>query len=99
MGGMTGAYKDGAYIGDVANAFFGNVEVQVSIKSGKIADVTFLQYPNDRSYSRSVSNKAMPILTREAIQAQSSNVDIVSGATQTSQAFQESLASALSKAS
>ncbi|MCL4392127.1 FMN-binding protein [Patescibacteria group bacterium] len=93
-----GTYKDGTYTGSVANAFFGNVQVQATISGGKITDVQFLQYPSDRSYSQYVNSQAMPYLTQEAIQAQSSNVNIVSGATQTSQAFQQSLASALSQA-
>ncbi len=98
MGGMMG-YRDGTYTGAVADAFFGNVQVQVSVKSGKITNVAFLQYPNTHSYSVYVNSQAMPILTQEAIQAQNSQVDLVSGATQTSMAFQQSLASALAKAS
>ncbi len=93
-----GTYKNGTYTGSVANAFFGNVQVQATVQGGKITNVQFLQYPSDRSYSQYVNSQAMPYLTQEAIQAQSSNVNIVSGATQTSQAFQQSLASALSQA-
>ena len=40
----------------------------------------------------------MPKLKAEAVQAQSSKVDIVSGATQTSEAFRETLAYALAQA-
>ncbi len=93
-----GMYKDGTYTGSVANAFFGNVQVQATVSGGKITDVQFLQYPNTHSYSIYVNSQAMPYLTQEAIQTQSANVNIVSGATQTSQAFQQSLASALSQA-
>jgi uncharacterized protein with FMN-binding domain len=95
---QTGQYKDGTYIGPVENAYFGNLQIQVAISGGKISDVTFLQYPNDNSHSSRVSNQAMPILKSEAISVQSANVDIVSGATQTSQAFQQSLAAVLSQA-
>ncbi|MFZ1075089.1 MAG: FMN-binding protein [Minisyncoccia bacterium] len=94
----TVAYKDGAYTGTAANAFYGILQVKAVISGGKLADVQFLQYPSDRSASLAKSNQAMPILKQEAIAAQSANVDIVSGATQTSQAFQTSLASALSQA-
>ena len=58
----------------------------------------FAQYPNDRDESVQINQAAMPQLKQEAIQAQSSNVDVISGATQTSQAFVQSLASALSQA-
>ncbi|MBI3573009.1 MAG: FMN-binding protein [Candidatus Kerfeldbacteria bacterium] len=94
----SGAYRNGTYTGTVADAFYGNVQVQASIKGGKLVDVQFLQYPNDRGHSIEVSNVSTPILRQEAIQAQNANVDIVSGATATSQAFQQSLASALSQA-
>ena len=93
-----GQYKDGTYTGNPADAFYGNIQVQAIISGGRITDVQFLQYPNDRSTSIAINSQAMPYLKQEAIQAQSANVDIVSGATDSSQAFQESLASALSQA-
>lgn len=94
----TGKYKNGTYTGSVADAFYGNVQVKVIISGGKISDVQFLQYPNDRGHSIELNQYATPILRTEAIQAQSANVDIVSGATDTSYAFQQSLQSALSQA-
>ena len=92
-------YTDGTFTGDVADAYYGNIQVQTTIQNGKIVDVQFLQYPNDRSRSVSISNRAMPILKSEAISAQSANVDIVSGATESSRAFIQSLGSALAQAS
>ena len=94
----AGAYKNGAYTGDVADAYYGNVQVEAVIKSGKISDVIFLQYPNSHGHSVEINNYAMPILKSEAIQAQNASVDTVSGATETSRAFQSSLASALALA-
>lgn len=91
-------FKDGEYTGPVADAYYGPLQVKVSISGGKISDVTFLQYPNDRSNSIAINTQAMPYLKQEAIQAQSANVDIVSGATQTSLAFRQTLGSALSQA-
>jgi uncharacterized protein with FMN-binding domain len=95
---VTGIYKDGTYTGDVADAFYGNIQVKVTISDGKISDVQFLQYPNDRRNSIEINTYAMPILRQEAISAQSAQVDIVSGATDTSRAFIESLGTALSQA-
>jgi uncharacterized protein with FMN-binding domain len=92
------AYADGTYTGNSADAYYGNVQVKVSIQNHLISDVQFLDYPQDRGTSLRISGEAMPILKSEAIQAQSANVDIVSGATQTSQAFIESLKSALALA-
>lgn len=94
-----GKYKDGTYTGSAADAFYGNIQVRVSIASGKISKVDFLQYPNDRGHSIEINQYAMPILSQEAITAQSASVDIVSGATDTSQAFIQSLSNALSQAS
>lgn len=88
-------YADGTYTGSVADAYYGNIQVQISITDGKISNVEFLQHPNDRSTSREINDQAMPMLTSEAISAQSANVDIISGATDSSIAFRESLASAL----
>ncbi len=97
-GMMSGQYKDGAYIGPVADAYFGSVQVRTVVINGKVTDVEFLQYPNDRGTSRAINGMAMPQLTQEAIQAQSANVDVVSGATQTSEAFMQSLAATLQAA-
>jgi len=94
----TGRYKNGTYTGSVADAFYGNVQVQVTISGGNITNVVFLQYPSDRQTSIDINSQAMPYLKQEAIQAQSAQVAGVSGATATSQAFIQSLGSALSQA-
>lgn len=95
---VASGYKDGSFIGDTADAYYGNIQVKAVIQGGKISDVQFLQYPNDRRTSIEINSQAMPILTQEAIQAQNAQVDIVSGATDSSQAFIQSLTSALSQA-
>ena len=91
-------YKDGTYTGSVADAFYGNIQVEATIQNGKITAVRFLQYPNDRPNSIAINQQAMPLLQQEAIKAQSAHVDGVSGASDTSQAFVQSLSSALSQA-
>ena len=94
----AGLYKDGTYLGTKTDAYYGNVQVRVTVQSGKIADVQFLDYPQNRSTSRYINSQATPALRSEAIQIQSAPVDAVSGATYTSQAFNQSLASALAQA-
>ena len=94
----TGQYIDGSYTGSVADAYYGLVQVSAVVSGGKLVDVKFLQYPSDRSTSREINRQAMPLLTQEAIQAQSARVDGVSGASDTSAAFVESLGNALAKA-
>jgi len=91
-------YKDGQYDGRSADAYYGNVQVRAIIQGGKLTDVQFLSYPNDRNQSKEINSYALPILKSEAIKVQSTQVDIVSGATNTSNAFINSLSSALSQA-
>jgi uncharacterized protein with FMN-binding domain len=95
---VASGYKDGTYTGDPADAFYGNIQVKTTISGGKITNVQFLQAPNDRGTSIEINSQADPILAQEAIQAQNANVDIVSGATDSSQAFVQSLQSALDQA-
>ena len=91
-------YKDGTYDGSVANAFYGNVQVSVTIVDGKITAVNFLQSPNENPNSIYVNQSAMPYLKQEAIKSQSSKVSLITGATFTSQAFNTSLSDALNQA-
>jgi len=91
-------YKNGSYTGSVADALWGYIQVKAIIQNGKITDVQFLQYPNERNRSVEINSYADPQLTSEAIQAQSATVDVVSGATDSSQAFIQSLSDALSQA-
>lgn len=93
-----GQYRDGTYTGSPAELFTGIIQVQVAIRGGKITDVTFLQSPNDSGTSVYINSQAMPYFKQEALAAQSAQVDIVSGATESSIAFQQSLASALAQA-
>lgn len=94
----TGQYKDGTYTGNATDAYYGNIQVQATIQNGKITDVQFLQSPSDRGESIQINAQAMPLLKQEAMQVQNANVDVVSGATDSSQAFVQSLQSALDKA-
>jgi len=94
----AGLYKNGTFNGPQVDAFYGMVQVQVVIQNGKISNVQFLTYPTDRRTSARINSVAVPYLQQEAITAQSANVDLVSGATLTSQAFVQSLQNALNQA-
>jgi uncharacterized protein with FMN-binding domain len=95
----AGAYKDGSYTGSQGNAYYGYVQVQAVISGGKLTDVQILSYPSDRRTSIQINNYALPQLKSEAIQAQSARINMVSGATDTSLAFIQSLTDALKSAS
>jgi uncharacterized protein with FMN-binding domain len=94
----TPANHDGAFTGPVEPNFYGDVQVKVTIKGGRIADVQALQLPNDRSRSAYISQVAGPMLRTEVIQAQSAQIDIISGATYTSEGYAQSVAAALKDA-
>ena len=90
--------QDGTFSGQAMDAYFGYVQVAAVIQGGRIVSVQVLEYPNDRSRSRSINDYALPILQKEAIKAQNAKVDIISGATLTCDAYARSLATALTKA-
>jgi uncharacterized protein with FMN-binding domain len=96
--GTTVLYKDGYYTGKATDAFYGIVQVKAVVSGGKLVDVQILQAPNDPGHTTEVTHATMPILVQEAIRIQSAQVDIVSGATQTTEGFQTSLSSALAQA-
>ncbi len=93
-----GKFKDGTYDGDIADVYYGLVQVRAVVQGGKLVDVVWLNYPQDNQTSLSKSARARPLLTAEAIAAQDAQVDRVSGASATSGGFVDSLASALLQA-
>jgi uncharacterized protein with FMN-binding domain len=74
------------------------VQVKVIISNGRITDVQPIQMPQDRAQSAYISQVAGPMLHDEVIQAQSAQIDIISGATYTSQSYAQSVESALQQA-
>lgn len=91
-------YRDGTYTGSSENAYYGRVQVRVTVTNHQIANVRVLDYPQDRRTSRYINSQALPLLTHEVIAANSANVDTVSGATLTSNAYIRSLGTALGQA-
>lgn len=96
--GTTGSAKDGTYAGQTAQTQYGPVQVQITVSGGKLTDVTALQLTNDGGRSVQISQQAAPILRQEALQAQSAQIQAVSGATYTSEGYVTSLQSALDQA-
>ncbi|MFC9354746.1 FMN-binding protein [Arthrobacter sp. NPDC057013] len=92
------AKAGGTYDGEVVQTRFGTVQVQVTVKSGQITDVTALKLTDAEGRSVQISNYAAPILRDEVLQAQSANVQTVGGATVTSDAYLTSLQAALDAA-
>jgi uncharacterized protein with FMN-binding domain len=84
-------------VGDAVPNQYGNVQVKVTVKEGKLTRVTFLDLPYGDPTSQSISDQVAPVLAQQAIDAQSANVAGVSGATYTSDGYRQSLQSALDK--
>ena len=92
------ATMDGTYTGDDVNTRFGSVQVQISVSGGQITDVAAIQLTDQDRRSVQISNRAAPVLRSEVLQSQSANVSNVSGATYTSDAYLQSLQSAIDQA-
>lgn len=90
--------KNGTFTGTAESTEYGPVQVQATISGGKLTDVTVLQVPDRGGYEDQIVQVAVPQLKSEALSAQSANIDVVSGATFTSQGYAESLQSALDQA-
>jgi uncharacterized protein with FMN-binding domain len=84
--------------GSVVTHRWGPVQVQVTLVGQHIVDVTDLRRPAHKGEGTRINAHAMPILRREALVAQSADIDTVSGATLTSEAYGESLQAALDEA-
>ena len=97
-GAKTAAYRDGTVQGPVISTRYGDVQVQVTISGGAITDVTALQLPSRDGRSQRIASIAEPILRQEALTAQSARIDLLSGATYTSDGYARSLQSALDSA-
>ncbi len=84
--------------GSVASTRWGPVQVSITVTDGKITAVDVPQYPTGNGKDRQINASALPILTKETISAQSADIDMVSGATVTSEGYVQSLQSALDQA-
>ena len=91
-------YANGDFTGPSTDTPWGTVQVVARIQNGAIAEIEPIDYPQHRRRSVQINEWALPLLEREAIQAQSANVDIVSQATTTSVGYLQSLAGALAQA-
>ena len=74
---------------------YGPVQVSVTFTAGQITDVQTLQVPGGHHESVQINARATPILAQEVVDAQSAQIDTVSGATYTSEAYAESVQSAI----
>lgn len=96
---VSTSYRDGSYTGSRENAFYGYVQVKAVVNNGQLTNVQVLEYPTHAGTSRYINSIALPYLVQEAVQVQDpTQVNLISGATLSSEAFVRSLDAALMKA-
>jgi uncharacterized protein with FMN-binding domain len=84
--------------GPTVQTHYGPVQVAVVVQDGTLVDVVALQLPGGNSESNAINAYAEPLLQEMALEVQSADIDVVSGATFTSLAYAESLQAALDQA-
>ncbi len=91
------AAANGSFDGSVVRTQYGPVQVQAVLKEGRLSSVVVLQQ-TDGGRSSQIDSYALPVLTAEALKAQNADIDVVSGATFTSEGYAQSLQAALDAA-
>ncbi len=95
---VNAAATSGTFTGNRQYAYYGYVKVQAIIANGTVSDVRILEYPNDNGRSHYINSVALPYLIQETVGGTTWKVDLISGATFTSMAYEKSLQDALRKA-
>ena len=86
----------GTFTGPSVFVNYGSVQVQITVKDGRITDAVALQAPSGRNDR--YTNMALPILKKQTLTAQSDKIQGASGASYTSYGWYISLQGALAKA-
>lgn len=86
------------YDGGTAQTRWGPVQVRITVQGGKITASEAVVYPNGNGRDQEINSYALPVLNQEVVQAQGANIDMVSGATVTSDGYVQSLQSAIDQA-
>lgn len=94
----TGSTAAKTYTGSTVATRWGDVQVTITVTNGKITDVQVPVYPSGNGRDQEINAYALPVLTQETLQAQSADIDTVSGATVTSDGYLQSLQAALDAA-
>lgn len=103
--GSTGGSKSSttanaatSYTGTLIDTQYGPVQVRITVSSGKITAADAVQYPSGSGRDQEINAAAVPQLNSEVVRQQSASIDMVSGATYTSNAYKQSLQSAIDQA-
>ncbi len=85
-------------LGSAVQTPYGVVQVKINLTGTKITNVSLAQLTANDDTSQQINSQAAPILLQQTLSAQSAQIDGVSGASYTSQGYDQSLQSALDKA-
>lgn len=94
----TTTASSSTYLGVADSNRWGVVQVRLSVKGGKITDVTAVKLPNHRPKSVRLSTNAASVLRSTTLTTKSIPVDTISGASMTSRSYLVSLQSAIDMA-
>lgn len=84
--------------GSAADTRYGPVQVQITVRSGRITAAHAIDYPTQGRRDKEINGYAIPQLDDETLRAQGASIDAVSGATYTSDGYVTSLQSAIDQA-
>ena len=95
--GTAGSAAAKTVTGAAWPTIYGPVQVKITVAGGKITAATAVEYPLDTPRDQQINSYAIPALNSEAVQGGSASIDMISGATYTSEGYIQSLQSALNK--
>jgi uncharacterized protein with FMN-binding domain len=77
----------GTVTGTAADTRWGPVQVRATLTNGRITAVNVVQQPDRNQRDQEINADAVPQLVSETIQTQSIQIDMISGATYTSEGY------------
>lgn len=92
------ALTDGVYTGAVTSTNRGDYQVQLTVAEGQLSDINVILYPDGDPNSVNINGNALPIYTAEALEKQSADINLVSGASEAYKGFTGSLQDAIDQA-
>ncbi len=96
--GSTSSSGTQTYDGDAVSTRYGDVQVRITVTDGRITASETLQVPMNDRHDQMINSQAVPVYDQEAVQQQSAQIDVVSGATVTWEGYTQSLQSAIDQA-
>jgi uncharacterized protein with FMN-binding domain len=84
--------------GALVQTQYGNVQVRITLRGTRITRIVAVHLTDSSDTSVQISAGAEPTLRSEALSAQSAHIDLVSGATFTSEGYKTSLQAAIDAA-